>query len=152
MRSVTTLDRSCLVYSHFFNGMSKWKVRSIFSYRYYSTSSSYSDLSNLPVPVLTLNNLNNQDFIEAQAPYRKLLKGKGGIYSFINMENGNQYIGSAKDFYLRLNEHLKNKKSNIALQNAFLKYGLDKFEGASSVFMNILHTKVRLLVLKLWRT
>ena len=33
----------------------------------------------------------------------------------------------AKDFYLRLNEHLKNKKSNIALQNAFLKYGLDKF-------------------------
>lgn len=34
----------------------------------------------------------------------------------------------AKDFYLRLNEHSKNKKSNIALQNAFLKYGLDKFE------------------------
>lgn len=44
------------------------------------------------------------------------------------MENGNQYIGSGKDFYLRLNEeHLKNKKSNMALQNAFLKYGLDKF-------------------------
>lgn len=122
---MTTLDRSCLVNSHFFHGMPKWKVRSIFSYRYYSTSSSDSDLSNLPVPVLTLNNLNNPDFIESN---RKLLKGKGGIYSFINMENGNQYIGSAKDFYLRLNEHLKNKKSNIALQNAFIKYGLDKFE------------------------
>lgn len=102
MRSVTTFDRSCLVNSHFFHGTPKWKVRSIFSYRYYSTSSSDSDLSNLPVPVLTLNNLNNPDFIESN---RKLLKGKGGIYSFINMENGNQYIGSAKDFYLRLNEH-----------------------------------------------
>lgn len=105
--------------------MPKSKVRSIFSSRHYSTSSSNSYLSDLPIPVLTLNNLNNPDFIQS---YRKLLKDKGGIYSFINMENGNQYIGSAKDFYLRLNEHLKNKKSNIALQSAFLKYGLDKFE------------------------
>lgn len=88
MKSVTTLDRSCLVYSHFFNGMSKSKVRSIFSSRYYSTSGSDSNLSDLPVPVLTLNNLNNLNFIES---YRKLLKDKGGIYSFINMENGNQY-------------------------------------------------------------
>ena len=42
--------------------------------------------------------------------------------------NGNQYIGSAKDFYLRLCEHINNKKSNIALQKAFIKYGLDKFQ------------------------
>lgn len=28
---------------------------------------------------------------------------------------------------MRLNEHLNNKKSNIALQNALTKYGLDKF-------------------------
>lgn len=82
--------------------MPKSKVRSIFNSRHYSTSSSNSDLSDLPIPVLTLNNLNNADFIQS---YRKLLKDKGGIYSFINMENGNQYIGSAKDFYLRLNEH-----------------------------------------------
>jgi group I intron endonuclease len=37
------------------------------------------------------------------------------------------YIGSAKDFYLRLIEHLENKKSNVALQKAFEKHGLDKF-------------------------
>jgi group I intron endonuclease len=55
-----------------------------------------------------------------------LLKDNGGIYCFVNTENGNRYIGSAKDFYLRLNEHLANKKSNIALQNAFVKYGLEK--------------------------
>lgn len=79
----------------------------------------------LPLPILTLNNFNNKDCIES---YRKLLKDKGGIYSFINLENGNQYIGRAKDFYLRLNEHMGNKKSNLALQNAFAKYGLDKFK------------------------
>lgn len=38
-----------------------------------------------------------------------------------------QYIGSAKDLYLRLLEHLAGKKSNIALQRAIAKHGLDKF-------------------------
>lgn len=50
--------------------------------------------------------------------YRNLLKDKGGVYCFINTINNKQYIGSAKDLYLRLIEHLANKKSNIALQNA----------------------------------
>lgn len=55
-----------------------------------------------------------------------MLKIKGGIYSFVNTVNSKQYIGSAKDFYLRLNEHLNNKKSNINLRRsrAFNKYGL----------------------------
>jgi group I intron endonuclease len=59
--------------------------------------------------------------------YREILKNKGGVYSFINTVNGKQYIGSAKDFYIRLNEHLNNKKSNANLQKAFDKHGLDKF-------------------------
>lgn len=89
--------------------------------RYYSSSVP----SNLPpISVLILNNLNNEDSIES---YRKLLKNKGGIYSFINIVNGRQYIGSAKNFYLRFIEYLKNKKSNVALQKAFKKHGLDKF-------------------------
>ena len=29
---------------------------------------------------------------------------------------------------MRFSEHLDNKKSNVALQNAFAKYGLDMFE------------------------
>uniref|UniRef100_UPI0030FE5249 hypothetical protein n=1 Tax=Dematophora necatrix TaxID=2751867 RepID=UPI0030FE5249 len=70
--------------------------------RYYSTSNSDLQSSDLPLPVLTINNLNDKDSIKS---YRILLKNKGGIYSFINTVNGNQYIGSAKDFYLRLNEH-----------------------------------------------
>lgn len=52
---------------------------------------------------------------------------KGGIYSFTNKINGKQYIGSAKNLYLRLNEHLSNRKSNPALQLAILKYGLENF-------------------------
>jgi len=78
----------------------------------------------LPVPILTFDKLNDEDFIKSS---RGLLKDKGDIYCFVNTVNGNRYIGSAKDFYLRLNEHLANKKSNLALQKAFTKHGLDKF-------------------------
>jgi hypothetical protein len=76
MKSVTTLDAS-LIYSRFYSGISKQKVRTVFSRRYYSTSNSAdSDACNLPLPILTINNLNNQDCIKS---YRRLLKG--GIYS-----------------------------------------------------------------------
>lgn len=34
--------------------------------------------------------------------YRQVLKNKSGVYCFINTVNGKQYIGSAKDLYLRL--------------------------------------------------
>lgn len=59
--------------------------------------------------------------------YHALLKTKGGAYTFVNTVNNKQYVGSAKDLYTRLTEHISNKKSNKALQNAFDKYGLDKF-------------------------
>ena len=114
-----------LTNSGYLYAISRWKVGTKASDRYYSTSNSDLQSSDLPLPVLTINNLNDKDSIKS---YRILLKDKGGIYSFINTVNGNQYIGSAKDFYLRLNEHLENKKSNLALQKAFAKYGLDKFK------------------------
>lgn len=94
----------------------KRKVCTVASRRLYSKKSSYSQSSDLPpVPILTINNLNNAYCIKS---YRRLLKDKGGIYSFINTVNSNQYIGRAKYFYLRLNEHLGNKKSNLALQKS----------------------------------
>lgn len=47
----------------------------------------------------------------------------------VNTVNDKQYIGSAKDFFIRINEHLKYKNnSNVALQKAFVKYGLGKFK------------------------
>jgi len=39
-----------------------------------------------------------------------LFQEKKGVYSFLNKVNGKQYIGSAKDLYLRLNEHLSHRK------------------------------------------
>ena len=122
-----------------------YKINNI---RYYSSLNSYSDLDIIPIPILTLSSLNNKD---SKKSYREILKTaplawpavpaspKGGIYSFINTINGKQYIGSAKDFYLRFIEQaplawpavpaspIENKKSNVALQKAFNKYGLDKF-------------------------
>jgi group I intron endonuclease len=91
--------------------------------RYYSTTSNINLESDI-IPILTLGNLNDDDYIKS---YQKLLKNKGGIYSFVNTLNNKKYIGSAKDLYIRFIEHINNKKSNAALQKAFNKYGLDKF-------------------------
>lgn len=90
--------------------------------RHYSTNK----MSNLypPIPILTINNLQDKSNILSK---RTILSNKGGIYSFLNNINGKQYIGSAKDLYLRLKEHLSNRKSNSALQSSILKYGLENF-------------------------
>lgn len=87
---------------------------------YTSTPSS----SNKPTPILIISNLQDKDNVLSN---RNILLNKGGIYSFMNNINGKQYIGSAKDLYLRLNEYLSKRKSNSALQAAILKYGLDNF-------------------------
>jgi GIY-YIG catalytic domain len=89
-----------------------------------SNKDNNSELELTPIPILIIKNLDIKDSIKS---YKEILNNKGGIYSFVNIENGKQYIGSAKDFYIRLLEHINNRKSNIALQNAFSKYGLDKF-------------------------
>jgi group I intron endonuclease len=76
-----------------------------------------------------------------------LLKNKGGIYCFINTIDNKQYIGSAKDLYLRLLEHLACKKSNVALQRAIEKYGLSA-DWANLIFASMSMT-VKLSVVKL---
>ena len=94
-------------------------------FRYYSTKSHAQPFSSDPQPILTLD-LNKERCIKS---YESILKGKGGIYSLVNTVNGKRYIGSAKDFFIRVNEHLKSKNnSNAALQKAFVKYGLGKFK------------------------
>lgn len=97
---------------------------SSFITRSFSSSQSLDNLST-PVPIKAFHNLNNNETVTS---YNKILRNKAGIYCFVNTVNNKRYIGSAKDLYLRLIEHLANKKSNIALQNAILKYGLNKFE------------------------
>ena len=58
---------------------------------------------------------------------RSELRGKSGIYSFINKVDGKRYIGSAKDLNIRFFRHIKNINSNIKLQRAFKKYGMGQF-------------------------
>lgn len=57
---------------------------------------------------------------------------KCGIYSIFNLSNGKRYIGSSKNIYNRLHEHLFNLKNGKAhnnhLQAAWDKYGSDNFD------------------------
>lgn len=59
------------------------------------------------------------------------LKNKCGIYIIFNINNGKRYIGSSKDLYNRIHEHLhnlnNNKSHNKYLQNSWNKHGEDMF-------------------------
>lgn len=96
----------------------------------YSSSSvaSTSINSSLPIPIKVFHILNDNNIVLS---YSELLKNKAGIYCFVNTVNGKRNFASAKDLYLRLIQHLYNKKSNIALQNGIVKQGLDKFESCA---------------------
>jgi excinuclease UvrABC nuclease subunit len=110
---------------------SRWYSKNILNKRSYSTFSNSSNSiqlsTSLPVPLQTFYNLDNDSLVLS---YRKTLRNKSGVYCIINTINGKLYVGSAKDLYLRLAEHILNRKSNIALQNAILKYGLKIFNFA----------------------
>jgi group I intron endonuclease len=47
-----------------------------------------------------------------------------------NPNNIKQYIGSSKDLYQRLMDHIKGRDSNIRLQRSLSKYGIDTFNFA----------------------
>ena len=51
-----------------------------------------------------------------------------GIYMIVNKVNNKRYIGQAVDLIKRKREHLSGKKSNIPLQRAIEKYGIENFE------------------------
>jgi group I intron endonuclease len=55
------------------------------------------------------------------------LFNKSGIYVFVCNLNGNIYVGSAQKLTRRIFEHIKGYNSNIPLQRAFEKYGIENF-------------------------
>jgi len=68
------------------------------------------------IPIKVFFDLN----IDSIKSYRGELKNKQSVYGIVNILNKKQYIGSSKDLYLRLLEHIVGKKSNSALQKVLL--------------------------------
>jgi group I intron endonuclease len=78
------------------------------------------------IPIKTYSN--------AQLQKEEILKenkGKSGIYRWFNKVNGRSYVGSAANLSIRLNLHYLGDRSNIILQQAFIKkksrFGLTNF-------------------------
>lgn len=57
----------------------------------------------------------------------KSLPTSPGIYYILNNQNGNFYVGSAKNLRKRIGAHCNNDNSNPHLQYAINKYGIDSF-------------------------
>ena len=69
------------------------------------------------VPVKTYSNAETQ-----KLDILKENKNQSGIYRWVNNINGRSYVGSAVDLTKRLNEHYQAYKTNIALTNDIKKY------------------------------
>lgn len=61
------------------------------------------------------------------AKIRPDLKSVSGIYAFMHNDSKKLYIGSSFSLDKRINSHLNNWSSNILLQRAFSKHGLNNF-------------------------
>lgn len=73
------------------------------------------------------HDLSNHDEFKAE------LHRIGGVYGFIHINEGEikkKYIGSSKDLYQRFLDHLKGRDSNIRLQRAIEKHGIQNFKFA----------------------
>jgi hypothetical protein len=88
---------------------------------------------NLPREI-TFTNLNEPETREAA---RKALAGKAGIYCIRCLKSGKCYVGSAVNLYERMCEHLwqNGSQSNLLLQRAIAKHGLENFEFFVIVFV-----------------
>ena len=58
---------------------------------------------------------------------RKQLKSVTGVYAIVYNDTQKMYIGSSTNLALRLYQDINNLNSNIYLQNAIAKYGLNNF-------------------------
>lgn len=77
-----------------------------------------------PIPIDVFEDISNRKIISS---YNSKLDKKSGIYGINNKLNGKCYIGSSRNLYDRLVRHFNNNGSNKALQDAFIKYGLQNF-------------------------
>ena len=77
------------------------------------------------LPIKIYDNLTNSE------NFRSDLHRVGGVYGIVNISNPKkikQYIGSSKDLYQRVMDHLKRQGSNRRLQRSIAKYGIKNFK------------------------
>jgi group I intron endonuclease len=98
-------------------------VKAVLQTRLYSTNSSVVVASG---PVKLYKN--------ADLDKLKILKenrGKSGVYRWVNLENGNSYIGSSTDLRKRFISYFNfsyiSKKNNMLINRALLKWGYSNF-------------------------
>jgi hypothetical protein len=93
-----------------------------------------STISICSVPILkplnTYDDLNTVYNTGQDPILKKDLFKKGGVYGFIfKGDDGRsmQYIGSSKNLYERMLDHLKGRDTNIRLKRSISKHGISKF-------------------------
>lgn len=77
------------------------------------------------IPIKIYDDLNNYK------NFRSDLHRIGGVYGIVNTsdpENIKQYIGSSKDLYHRILDHIKGNDSNSRLQRSIAKYNIENFK------------------------
>lgn len=90
-------------------------------------SSSRTSIDVLSFPINVTKSYNDLHLSSIQEQIKNELKDLMGIYAFQHNDSGSMYIGSSAFLHLRINNHFKNYSSNLRLQRAFNKYGLDNF-------------------------
>jgi len=103
----------------------------------YSTSLKYLKKSIIPQKIyINIHELFTIKKIELE------LKNLKGIYGFSCKVDGKIYIGSSGDLVKRFKEHIKGRKSNIKLQRAIKKHGLENFYYIIFEFYNVDNKKL----------
>lgn len=125
-----------LTYKIYYEKLQYDNLFSIFHIQCFNTipikpQKTYSDLSNINLLKKDLSNL-------------------GGVYGLIHIKSSKQYIGSSKNLYSRIMDHIKGRDSNIRLQRSINKYGLKSFNLIIYYFHKdptVLLTKIETIVI-----
>jgi group I intron endonuclease len=83
--------------------------------------------NSLSFPIKIEKSYNNLHLISTKNQIKSELKKLMGVYAFQHNESKNMYIGSSAIIHIRIYNHFINSNSNIYLQRAFQKYGLNNF-------------------------
>jgi hypothetical protein len=106
---------------------------------------SFQCLNIIPIkPLKTYSDLSNLKLL------KKDLSNIGGVYGLIHIKSSKQYIGSSSNLYIRIMNHIKGRKSNLNLQQAIKKYGLESFNLIIYYFhkdSNVLLTKIETTII-----